>query len=490
MQARILKLPSMKKTIHLCFLLLLASCQPSEPPRSTSPNVLFIAVDDLRPEFGAYGAAHMHSPNLDKLASESLIFDRAYCNIPVCGSSRASLLAGLRPGWHRFPGAYDTYLSKDAPDVVSLPRHFSRHGYRTLSYGKIYHHSNDDTLAWEEIWDPAPRNSTSWRDYQTKANIDLHENPVAGARASRGLPYERAVLHDTAYFDGRIAKKAVATLEELGQKKEPFFLAVGFLKPHLPFNAPERYWAMYDSMDIELPTSYQRPISIPDRAYHNFGELRNYATVPEQGAVSEQMAQQLIHGYYACVSYTDAQIGKVLDALQSNGLSDNTIVILWGDHGWNLGDHQLWCKHCNFETSLHTPLLLRVPGETDGQRTAAIVEYIDIYPTLTELAGLPDPEHLDGESLVRLLRNEPRQKDYAIVKYWQGMTLIKEDWFYTEWIDSTAEVTERMLYDHSVDGLELNNLAEEPVLQDTVRSLSSFLHAHWGQDFFSKVADL
>ncbi|RMG64626.1 MAG: DUF229 domain-containing protein [Bacteroidetes bacterium] len=456
---------------------LLLSCQP-EPPAGPL-NVLFIAVDDLRPEFGAYGATHIQAPNLDRLAAEGVLFERAYCNVPVCGSSRASLLSGMRPGWRRFPGAYNTYLSEDAPEAISLPRHFRQHGYHTLSLGKVYHHADDDTLAWDTVWRPRPRNESGGRDYHTAENIALNRS-----RTSRGLPYERAPLPDSTYYDGRIANEAIASLERLAGQDQPFFLAVGFLKPHLPFNAPEKYWALYDSLDIQLPASYQQPASTPREAFHSFGELRNYAAVPKEGPVPDRLARTLIHGYYAAVSYTDAQIGKLLSALEEKGLAERTVVVLWGDHGWNLGEHQLWCKHCNFETALRVPMLLRIPGETPGKRISAITELIDLYPTLTDLAGLPQPTHLDGESLLPLLRGEGRAKDYAVAKYWAGATLIRDHWFYTEWINDSAEIQASMLFDHRRDAQELHNLTQVPGMEDTVQALHTFLRAHWGDAFF------
>ena len=446
----------------------------STPP----PNILFIAVDDLRPELGAYGAAHIHSPHIDQLAAQSLVFERAYCNIPVCGASRASLLSGVRPGRFRFLG-YSTYLDRDYPGVVSLPKHFKANGYQTISNGKIYHHKDDDATAWDEVWRPQSRSGGSWRDYQLPENIARDT-----ADRARGLPYERAAVPDTAYYDGRIAEKSLRDLEQLKQTGKPFFLAVGFLKPHLPFNAPEAYWSLYDSSQISLPANYLQPPSTPKEAFHRFGELRAYAEVPAQGPVSEKMAKQLIQGYYACVSYVDAQIGRVLSGLKELGLEENTIVILWGDHGWNLGDHQLWCKHCNFASSLHVPLLLKVPGKTNGQRTQAITEYIDIYPSLCELAGLPVPKHVDGESVVSILEGRARKKDYAISKYHNGVTLIQDSLFYTEWLDEENQVKARMLFDHSADPLELNNLGVIPEYQAEMKERSQVLQTHWGEDFF------
>lgn len=449
---------------------------------AAKPNVLFIAVDDLRPELGAYGATHIQSPHMDALAEEGMLFERAYCNVPVCGSSRASLLSGIRPGWHHFGGPYDTYLQKDYPGIPSLPMHFKNNGYQTVSLGKIYHHSDDDSLAWHASWRPTSYNGSGWRDYVTEENIALTKK----AKGARGMPWERVDVPDTAYYDGRIASKAIEEMQRLNTKGKPFFLAVGFLKPHLPFNAPEKYWQLYDSMQIALPANYQRPATTPEQAYHKFGELRHYSSVPEKGPVSEKMAKQLIQGYYACVSYTDAQIGRLMEALKANGLAENTIVILWGDHGWNLGDHKLWCKHCNFASSLHTPVLLKAPGYPGGQRTGTIVEYVDIYPTLADLAGLPLPAHLQGESMQPLLEGKNREKDYAISKYYNALTLVKGELFYTEFINKKDEIKARMLFDHSTDPLELENLAEKPENSAKVAELSQFLRQHRGKGFFEK----
>ena len=448
---------------------------PVAPP--AAPNVLFIAVDDLRPELNVYGAQHIHSPAIDRLASESLVFTRAFCNVPVCGASRASLLSGVRPGIHRFVG-YDTYLEQDYPGVTSLPQHFKNNNYTTISNGKIYHHADDDRAAWHEVWRPAEASGSSWRNYLTEENITLNQGK------SRGYPYENVDVPDTAYFDGQIAQKSIEDLKKLKQAGEPFFLAVGFLKPHLPFNAPSKYWDLYDPATISLPENYQQPASTPPEAFHNFGELRNYAGIPAEGPVSDEMARHLIRGYYACVSYTDAQIGKLLAALEELELDKNTIVVLWGDHGWNLGDHQLWCKHCNFASSLKVPLMVKVPGKS-GKRTDAITEYIDIYPSLSELAGLSLPAHLDGESFVPLIEGQAAPDDFAISKYHDGVTVVRGDLFYTEYIDQQGAVQARMLFDHATDPLELQNLAEKAEYQSTCQELSQLLRDRWGDDFFT-----
>ena len=450
-----------------------------EPPTTEAvqgpPNILFIAVDDLRPELNTYGASHIKSPHIDQLASESLVFDRAYCNIPVCGASRASLMSGVRPGRYRFL-SYLTRLSEEYPGIASLPMHFKNHGYTTISNGKIYHHADDDTLAWDEVW--RPKSTYSWRDYVLASNIAMDT-----AARHRGFPYEKADVPDSAYLDGKTTLKAIADLQKLRDQENPFFLAVGFLKPHLPFNAPSKYWDLYDSTTISLPLNYQQPESTPSRAFHNSGELRAYGGVPEKGPVSAGMANKLIHGYYACVSYTDAQIGKILNELEALGLAENTIVVLWGDHGWNLGDHMMWCKHCNFESSLHVPLMVKVPGRTHGQRSQNITEFVDIYPSLCELAGLPLPEHLDGISFVGDIDGAVRD-DFAISKWYDGVTIIQDNYFYTEFLGEDHQPQDRMLFDHTDDELELENIAENEEYQDLTEKLHQKMVDNWGEDFF------
>lgn len=396
--------------------------------------------------------------------------------MPVCGASRASLLSGVRPGRYRFLG-YSTRLKEDYPGITSLPRHFKNNGYTTISNGKIYHHKDDDTEAWDEVWGPERKNS--WRDYQLPANVALQQ-----AEDTNGPPVEILDGPDTAYFDGKIAEKSISDLKKLKEADQPFFLAVGFLKPHLPFNAPRKYWELYDRSTLSLPENYQQPETTPDRAFHNFGELRAYHGVPPKGPVSDSLALELIHGYYACVSYTDAQIGKVLDALEELGLAENTIVILWGDHGWNLGDHMMWCKHCNFESSLHVPLMVKVPGKTNGQRSEDITEYVDIHPSLCELAGLPLPEHLDGRSFAGDIEGARRADGFAISKFHDGVTIVKDNYFYTEYLGEDDEPVARMLFDHATDPLELNNLAEREDYREIVAELHAMLSENWGEDFF------
>ena len=466
---------------HLSWLfLILVSCSGSlekdDPPET--PNVLFIAVDDLRPELGCYGREIISSPNIDRLAAEGTRFDRSYCNIPVCGASRASLMTGLRPARNRFL----TYLSRadeEAPGITTLPGHFKNNGYYTISNGKIFHHDNDDSTSWNEIWHPVS-NSNSWRDYALEENI-LRDT----SDRFRGPPFERAAVPDSIYKDGKVAQKAIQDLQKLKELDKPFFLATGFFKPHLPFNAPEKYWALYDGK-VTLPDNNHPPENAPAESLHNFGELRAYAGVPPDGPVTDEFALELIHGYYASVSYTDAQIGKILDELERLELDRSTIVILWGDHGWNLREHGLWCKHCNYETSLHTPLIIRVPGVNQEKASAEIVEYVDIYPTLCELAGLELPEHLQGNSFSELLFDPDASSDgVAICQWFAGITTIRENWFYTEWIDDKDSAYARMLYDHRVDPDENVNISEDPVHAETIGELSGEMRRSRAPNYFN-----
>ncbi len=432
------------------------------------PNVLFIAVDDLRPQLGCYGHKQMLSPNIDRLGDEGVIFLRSYCQVPVCGASRASLMTGVRPTANRFLG-YDTWAQKDLPGALSVAKHFRNNGYHTISNGKVFHHRTDCLDGWsEEPWRP----KGTWRNYLLEENQKLAEKSERQA----GPPFEAADVPDNAYFDGMIADKGISDLRRLEKIDRPFFLALGFLKPHLPFNAPKKYWDLYKREEIDLADNPFRPKGAPDAALHNWGELRAYHGIPQKGPLSDEMARTLIHGYYACVSYTDAQIGRVLIELGRLGLRDNTVVILWGDHGWNLGEHGLWCKHCNFETSLHSPLLVRAPGIKAGVRTNALTEYLDIYPSLCELCNLPLPGHLEGKSFVPLLKNPNLLwKEAVFSRYFRGDSVKTDRYRYTEWRRKDGKMYARMLYDHSVDWVENVNISERPENKELVGKMSKMI---------------
>jgi arylsulfatase A-like enzyme len=464
-------------------LLLLSSCTSGRRTKENSmitPNVLFIAVDDLRPELNCFGASHIQSPHIDQLAAEGMIFTEAHCNIPVCGASRASVLTGARPTRFRYLD-YRTRAEDENPGVLSLPKHFKNNGYFTISNGKIFHHRNDLADSWNEIWAPSP--SLAPGDFLTPDNAAL-----ANREGLRGPTYESADVQDSAYRDGKIALKTIRDLRRLKDMDQPFFLACGFMKPHLPFNAPSRYWNLYDRSSIKLPENMTAAENAPAVAQHNSEELRKYWDIPREGPVSDSLARTLIHGYYACVSYVDQMIGMVLNELKALDLEKNTIVILWGDHGYNLMEHGLWNKHSNYRTSLRSVLMLKVPGKTHGAASDAMVEFVDIYPTLCDLADLDLPGHLEGESLVPLVYDPNGEwKKYVISKWFDGLTIKTGDYAYTEWSKSDTAVYARMLFDHQNDKAENINISENQEAKAIIDELSLIMKENRGKDFNSPL---
>ena len=430
------------------------------------PNVLFISVDDLRPQLNCYGREQMVTPHLDRLAGRGLVFDRAYCQAPVCAASRCSLLSGCRPdttGIHSYHGR----ISEAMPQVLTMPQHFRNHGYATASLGKVYHHLDDDPEGWtKKPWKP----SNYFPGYVTERAKRLNEE---GDR--RGPAYEAAEVPDEAYADGRTARRAVKELERLAGER--FFLGVGFVRPHLPFNAPQRYWDLYGPEDIVMPDYTRKPEGAPDAAMHNWGELRQYHGIPRQGDMSDDLARTLIHGYYSAVSYMDAQVGLLLDALQRLGLAQNTVVIVWGDHGWNLREHGLWCKHSCFETSLRSAMLMAGPGVPRGRTTRKLTEFTDIYPSLADLCGLPVPDHLQGVSFVPLLQDLERPwRRGAFSEFNNATTVRTHRYRYTRWVNDQGDQYAHMLYDHHEDPRETVNLADRQSHRDVVQKLNTMLN--------------
>ncbi|MCA9157803.1 MAG: sulfatase [Planctomycetales bacterium] len=450
------------------FLLLVVSLFAVQGLAAERPNVLFIAVDDLRPELACYGKKHMHSPNIDRLAASGVLFERAYCMVPTCGASRASLMTSIRPARSRFV-SYLAWAEKDAPGILTLNTQFKNNGYHTVSLGKIFHHPQDNSQGWSEpAWRPQ---GIPW--YRRPENHELHES-LQGSK-KRGPAWESADVPDNAYADGLLAERAIADLARLKAMGEPFFLAVGFFKPHLPFIAPKKYWDLYAHEKIQLPDNYHAPKDAPKESIHSSGELRAYAGIPAKGPVSDDTARNLIHGYYACVSYTDAQIGKLLDELDRLELAENTVVVLWGDHGWNLGEHTLWCKHSCYETSMQIPLIVRAPGVQGGQRRSHLIESIDLYPSLCEMTGLALPKHLQGRSFATLLRNpEADWKSAAVGRFTNGDTIRTESFRFTEYTDAKGQVTSQMLYNHIVDPDENVNVSQ--TREGDVSDLAGELH--------------
>jgi arylsulfatase A-like enzyme len=415
----------------------------------------------------------MVTPHIDRLAEQGVMFTRAYCQVPVCGATRASLLTGTRPARGRFT-SYDTWVDRDRPGAITIPQHFRDHGYLTVSVGKVFHHQPDTAdRSWTDPpWRPAAPAGQSWRNYI------LPENQATDVdNKRRGPPVECADVADNAYYDGQIADRACAELNRLTADGRPFFLAAGFLKPHLPFNAPKRYWDRYRHDHVPLADNPFPPIDAPRQAVHNWGELRAYAGIPAEGPVSEDMARWLVHGYYAATSYTDSQVGRLLAELDRLGLADTTAVVLWGDHGWQLGEHGLWCKHCCFNTSLNAPLVLRVPWVGGGHVSDALAEFVDVFPTLCDVAGIPQPESLDGASLAPILASRSAAGKPAVFsRYGAGDSVRTDRYLYTEWTDDAGRTVARMLYDHATDPAENANLAARPEHRETVTSLRTLLH--------------
>ncbi len=446
------------------------------------PNVLLICVDDLKPVLGAYGDVHAKTPNIDRLASRALRLDRAYCNQAVCSPSRNTLMTGLRP---QTLGIYDlpTHFRVARPDAVTLAQHFRQHGYKSQALGKIFHvgHGNfDDAGSWDVPLFRPKAGHYALKESDAPAGAKAAKKTSAkAAKKANGAAVESADVSDETYADGQIAAEAVLRLRAARAAAEPFFLAVGFLKPHLPFVAPKKYWDLHDPAKLPQPAHLAAPEGAPSYAPQFGGELRNYAGIPAGNAPLEPaLTRRLIHGYYAATSYMDAQLGKVLAALDETGLAANTLVVLWGDHGWHLGDHGMWCKHTNYEQAARIPLLVAVPGRT-GTASSALVETADVYPTLAALAGLPAPAGLDGRSFAALFTTPAAaHRDHVIHVYPRNKLLgraIRTDRHrLVEWKapGADAATAEFELYDYQADPGETRNLAaEQPAVVQRLRAL-------------------
>ncbi|MBP8257351.1 MAG: sulfatase [Opitutaceae bacterium] len=383
------------------------------------PNVLFIAVDDLRPELGCYGVEYVKSPNIDRLAARGVLFERAYCQYAICGPSRASLLTGMRPDSLKIEDI-DTYFRKTVPDVVTLPQHFKANGYTAVYYGKVFYARQEDEA---NSWNRRPAGTEPARDtggeYQLPENRALvHKRREAalklfGANGIEGLAsgpaWESADRPDSAYGDGRTTDAALLAMKKLSDSGRPFFLAVGFRKPHLPFIAPKRYFDLYDAVNIPLADTPFAPTGAPGIARHQSFELRTRSNIPTSGPVSDDLARELRRAYAACTSFVDAQVGRLLERLDELGLSKNTIIVFWGDHGWHLGEEGMWGKATDYEVATRAPLIVAVPGaKGNGSKASGLVEFVDIYPTLCRLAGLPLPGSLEGTSFAPLLETPGR----------------------------------------------------------------------------------
>ena len=442
------------------------------------PNVLLIAVDDLRVELGCYGSAHVKSPNIDRLASQGTLFEKAYCQQTVCNPSRASMLTGLSPDTLR---VWDlpTHFRTITPDAVTLPQLFKSSGYHAQCVGKIFHNWRQDEWKGDEISWSVPSvlhyNNHGLDKPQVEGPLPPNLASGTGGTECRDVP-------DSAYFDGRVAETAVGTLREISGVDKPFFLAVGFWKPHTPFNAPKKYWDLYDRNTIPIPKHVTPPTDVPEIALTSKRYLG--------GADSDEL-REMHHGHLAAISYLDAQIGRVLDELDALNLRQNTIIVFLSDHGLHLGEHGLTAKTTAFELDAHVPLIIAAPQLKPSQKTDALVELLDIYPTLAELCGLAAPADLEGVSLKPVLIDpndhvrsialtqtpRPNYPDGKLPEI-MGYSIRTELYRYTEWRDfQTGEVQAKELYDHHSDPQETTNLAGHASHKTIVAALAGYLAA-------------
>lgn len=479
---------------------LLALC-PLLLAQAQRPNILLILVDDLKPALGCYGDTAARTPNIDRLAARGMRFDLAYCNQAVCAPSRFTLMLGSHSTSTGLYGLGST-LRKMLPDAVTMPQHFAKHGqYRTESLGKVFHigHGNEgDPVSFSvphlkdkviEYLDPQ---STDGGQLTREEALFTNQKLDQIKQLPRGAAFESPAVNDDAYADGRVAAETMRRLQAAQQRRRadgtPFFIAAGFVRPHLPFSAPKKYWELHDPVKLPMPVFEKLPAGSPEVAHKRGGEISAYKPVPEKddAEFTPGLKRQLIHGYYASTSFVDAQIGRVIDELDRLGLADDTIIVLWGDHGFHLGDLGIWTKHTNYEQANHIPLLIIAPGITQAAgSTRQLAESVDIFPTLAELAQLPapaGPQPIDGISLVPVLKDpKSRVRDHAYHAFPRktlGRAIRTEQHRLVEWKKPGAapESAEIELYDYTADPFETRNMAAEQ--PDVVKRLRAILARH------------
>ena len=473
-------------------------------PKQTKHNVLMIAIDDLKPLLNCYGETGVKTPNIDRLAQQGIVFTKAYCQWAVCGPSRASIMSGQTPDGTGIRNL-SSLLRTENPDIVTLPEYFLNNGYTTAACGKVYDPRNVDDSHDIYSWSiPYTQPSTysypeSYPPFVQGSNYRVSEN-TATEQGPEGVG-------DDGYTDGQIALDALSKLDKMSKNSAPFFLAVGFKKPHIPFIAPKKYWDMYERNKLDLAPFQQIAAGSPEYAYHT-PELIGYDDIPDQWTyndavlggeiLSPDKQRELLHGYYACVSYIDAQVGKLLDKLEEKGLSDNTVILLFGDHGYHLGDHNQWGKHTQFENSVRAPLIISSPNGISGKNETP-VEFTDIYPTLCEMAGLDVPiKQLQGNSLAPALRGEQLDKDIAVSEYRAGggssYSFRSSQYRLTLWMKSSNDRTDQVqwdenrikameLYDYNTDPLEKVNLINDQTYTSVIDDLKSKAQTWWNKQY-------
>lgn len=473
---------NIKSCLSLSLFCFLFSCSKETAANrkkcNEKPNILFIFVDDLRPELGCYGADYIKSPNIDRFAESGTIFTNHFVSVPTSGASRYCLLTGMLPKTkgHLSNEACRNFISgkPEAEAPETFIHHLRRNGYYTIGIGKISHYADGllygytDPVgaerelphSYDELIFDAGKWETGWNAF-----FGYADGSSRHSRDNQVKPYEKGAVGDDGYPDGLTANLAVQKLKEVSQKGQPFFLGIGFFKPHLPFNSPEKYWNLYNESELPLSPTPFIPENVNKASLHNSDEFNSYLAGDEHPSldkrVSDSYAQKLRHAYFAAISYVDAQIGKVLDELERLGLAENTIVVVWGDHGWHLGDHLVWGKHTIFERSLKSVFILRVPGKAKGKTVDKIVSSIDIYPTLMELCDVKMPCETDGRSLVPLLDNPllDSWENISFGYFRNGISLRTERYRLTKYFRVQEPVIE--LYDHRVDPNESRNIAKE-----------------------------
>jgi arylsulfatase A-like enzyme len=491
------------KLKYLSLLIILSgsfiSCKQTKTEETTitenikrkKPNILFISIDDLNTTIGYYGNTQIKTPNIDKLAGQGTAFLNNHCQQALCGPSRASILSGLRPDnsrvWELF-----TQVRKANPDMISLPEYLRSYGYETGGSGKVYDGSTvdakRDSLSWS-IPFVKPK-GTRWLEHK---EIDRFAGVEKG---TKNVPVEAPDLPESEFLDAMIVDEGLKLLDTMVKGDKPFFLAVGIKKPHLPFVAPKKYWDLYNRDSIKIAEVQEFPESIPSFHFQPSWELRSgYAPIPETDPLPVALQKELKHGYYACISHADHQVGRLLDALDKLGIRNNTIVVLWSDHGYHLGDHSMWNKFTNLEQSTATPLIISAPGFTLHNKTNSPTELIDVFPTLCDLTGIEIPSAADGVSLLPVLRNgKEKVKDFAVTQYHrttkegiklEGYSLRTERYRYTEWVRkmfktgdgsySKDNVQASEFYDYRTDPLERKNLINEIKYKSVIDSLKTYM---------------
>ena len=502
------------------FLLLISSFVFSQNEKN---NIVFIAVDDLKPLLNCYGSLQMITPNFDRLAKMGVTFTNAHVQQAVCGPSRASVMTGTYPD-HNKVWDLKTDFRDSAPQLISMPEYFKSQGYFTTITGKkIFHDGSCAPGHDAKSWSGPHRLNNPKDKRKGKAAFRLFYNDSINKLASKYIneakrngikdieeqenyafkklmiSSENADVSDESYEDGMYANEAVKKIKELAKKKQPFFYAIGFSRPHLPFNAPQKYWDLYDRNKIEVEQFQELIPNTPEFIYHSFGELRAYNDIDNNFSLKNKIPidkqKELLHGYMACISYIDAQLGKILDAIEANDLSKNTTIVLWGDHGYHLGDHAMWNKHSNFEQATRIPFMFAGPKITQNKLVNQPVELVDLFPTLFDLSGLKIPAQVDGISLKNLLDTDQQTiiaKDFAFSQYPRhgnrmGYTIRTDKFRYTEWhkngYNSTKEYKNENIefvefYDYSVDTFETKNFIDDEKYLSEIKLLKQKLVSH------------